>query len=107
MACVGAPWHFKDIEVKNLLSGVAYRFVYDAWLERTKDNPGASVTLKEASSAGGRAAVKMVGGRPTGPEWTGGGTLPLDMGIGTATSRRASITRCHGPALRFPFAPAV
>ena len=62
LACVGAPWHFREIEVLNQSTGVTARFLYDNWLDRTRDNPTATVTLKEINSAEAKAGILKVRG---------------------------------------------
>ena len=57
LACVGAPWHLREIEVLNQASGAVSRFLYDDWLERTPANPGGTVTLKEVGSVVGGTKV--------------------------------------------------
>ena len=57
---LGAPWHFREIEVLNLRTGALARFEYDSWLEKTKENPTAKVTLKEASSDEARMERKSL-----------------------------------------------
>jgi hypothetical protein len=57
---VGAPWHFREVEVLNQSTGVTARFLYDNWLDRTKSNPSATVTLKEVNSAEAKAGINKV-----------------------------------------------
>jgi hypothetical protein len=81
---IGAPWHFREIEVMNLRTGAIARFEYDNWLEKNKENPNAVVTLKESSSDEARMDRKNLQWRIVcqtsnfmGAATDGNGKLPL------------------------------